>query len=227
LQFFCSKQKLTQHSARKRPCVEINKIITENVVSNDTVNITVKGYTLTQLIALLGENNIISFDRNTQTKPVVFNTPVIEIKPIVEPVVETVIETKPAELVVEIVNPVEPVVETKQIVEPVVETLIINKIDIDKYIEIAKELNNNIIDTRSTMNKILDRKQRKTKETNQMSDNIIQMTKKLCDVKKALRIAGCDIKKIQFKKEIKEPDKKPEREPDEDYGECKFTYNKR
>ena len=61
-----------------------------------------------------------------------------------------------------------------------------------------------------------------------MSESIIEMTKKLINVKKALKIAGCDIKKIQFKKEIKEPDPKDEdADEDEEYGESKFVYKKR
>ena len=222
---FASKQKLTQHQnlIKTKPCAEIKS---SNAIVEETITITIKNFTLTQLIAMFGEQNIINFNRNSiiETKPEIKQIieTKTEVKPKLEEVKPKLEEVKPEPVVI-----AEPVVKTK----PEVKTLIINKVDINKYIETAKELNNNIIETRLKISNIIDRKQRKTKETNQMSESIIEMTKNLIHIKKALKIAGCDIKKIQFKKEFKkefrEPEPKPEPEEEEEYGDCKFVYKKR
>lgn len=215
---FASKQKLTQHQnlIKTKPCAEIKS---SNDIVEETITITIKNFTLTQLIAMFGEQNIINFNRNSIIENKTEVKPKLEqVKPKLEQVQpEIIIETKPKPVII-----AEP--------EPEVKTLTIDKVDINKYIETAKELNDNIIETRLKISNIIDRKQRKTKETNQMSESIIEMTKNLIHIKKALKIAGYDIKKIQFKKEITEPetkDKDEDVDDDEEYGESKFVYKKR
>ena len=94
-------------------------------------------------------------------------------------------------------------------------------IDIDKYIDIAKETHNKIQDTRTKIYKIIDIKGKETAESNKLKDSIDKLQTRLVNVKKALRNSGYDTKQIKFRKEVVEEEEEvvEDEEEDENYGD--------
>ena len=271
---FASKQKLTLHQnlIKTKPCAEIKS---SNAIVEETITITIKNFTLTQLIAMLGEQNIISFNRNSiiETKtevkpeieqvkpeieqvkpePVIITEPepiiIAEPEPIIiaepEPVIQTKIEkevqleedkeilinnlrkehiTEVKKLQIKCTNPAVRIKKTKELnkkLNDCTDKIIKRKtlptiaprlndevveiettINIEKYIEIAIETHNKILDTRAKIYRIIDNAGEETKETTNLRGAMEKLTRRLLDVKKALSKAGYSPKQIQFRKEI-------------------------
>ena len=75
------------------------------------------------------------------------------------------------------------------------------EVNVEEYIAIAKETHINVQDTRAKLYRLLDRTEKETKESRELKTRLDKLTKRLFEVKMALKRAGCNLKQIEFRPE--------------------------
>jgi hypothetical protein len=113
-----------------------------------------------------------------------------------------IIKRKTEELDTNLKKNIEKIRKRKTLPKPVKKKVEEKKeVNVEEYVDIAKETHINVQDTRAKLYRLLDRDEKETKESRELKTRLDKLTRRLFEVKMALKRAGYNLKQIEFRPE--------------------------